>query len=137
MDDIVNIIVTDIEETITEYNLACSVEVYSFCVISSNDGTKIIVAVSESGDILQKWSCIYINGKWTSSSIATYNFVKNDVCNETNCVNCYLCELPDIEECHKRHPTRFKEGACNRVRTTLKFPRKGGGKGEPLVPPEN
>ena len=100
MDGIVNTIVTDIEETIKEYNLACSVEVYSFCVSSSNDGTKIIVAVSESGDILQKWSCIYINGKWASSRIAISNFVKSDVCNETNCLDCYLCELADIEECH-------------------------------------
>lgn len=101
MDGIRNIIVTDIEETIKEYNLACNVEIHSFCVSSSTDGTKIIVAVSESGGILQKWSCIYINGKWSSSCIATSNFVKNDVCNETNCINCYLCELPDIEDCHK------------------------------------
>ena len=101
MDGIVNTLVTDIEETIKEYNLVCSVEAHSFCVCSSADGTKIIVAVSESGDILQKWMCIYKNGTWTSSCIAISNFVKSDVCNETNCLDCYLCELPDIEDCHK------------------------------------
>jgi hypothetical protein len=101
MDGIVNTIVTDIEETITEYNLACNVEVYSFCISSSTDGTKIIVAVSESGNILQKWMCIYKNGTWTSTCIAISNFVKSDVCNETNCLTCHLCELPDIEDCHK------------------------------------
>lgn len=100
MDGIINTIVTDIEENIKEYNLACSLEAHSFCVTSA-DGTKIIVAVSESGDILQKWMCTYKNGTWTSSRIAISNFVKSDVCNETNCVTCYLCQLRDIEDCHK------------------------------------
>ena len=106
MDGIVHTIITDVEETIKKYNLACSVKVHGFCISSSNDGTTIIVAVSENGDIVQKWMCIYKNGAWTSSCIPVSNFIASDVCNETNCLDCYLCELPDIEECRgKNRPT--------------------------------
>ena len=100
MDGIRNTIVTYIEETIKKYNLACNIKVNSFHVSSPNERNKIILALSENGDIVQKWMCIYKNDKWSSSSISVSNFVKNDVCNETNCLKCYVCELADIEECH-------------------------------------
>jgi hypothetical protein len=100
MDGVVNTIVTDIEETIKKYNLDCNIKVHSFHISSPNERNKIILALSENGDIVQKWMCIYKNGTWTSSSISVSNFTANDVCNETNCLDCYLCELADIEECH-------------------------------------
>ena len=103
MDGIINTIVTDVEEIIKKYNLACSVEVRSFCVSSSADGTKIIIALSKNGDIIQKWVCICENDTWSSSCIANTNFVKSYICNETNCLDCYLCELTDIEECHGKN----------------------------------
>ena len=99
MDGIINTIVTDVEETIKKYNLACSLKVHSFHISSPNERNKIILALSENGDILQKWMCIYKNGTWTSSCIPVSNFVANDVCNETNCLTCYVCDLPDVEEC--------------------------------------
>ena len=100
MDGIVNTIVTDIEETIKKYNLDCNIKVHSFHISSPNGRNKIILALSESENIVQKWMCIYKNGAWTSSSISVSNFEANDICNETNCLDCYLCELADIEECH-------------------------------------
>ena len=62
MDGIANTIVTDIEETIKKYNLDCSVKVNSFHISSPNERNKIILALSENGDIVQKWMCIYKNG---------------------------------------------------------------------------
>ena len=105
MEGIINTIVTDIEETIQKYNLDCHVKVNSFHISSPNERNKIILALSETETIVQKWMCIYKNGTWTSSSISVSNFTKNEVCNETNCLDCYLCELADVEECHvKNHP---------------------------------
>ena len=104
MDGVVNTIVTDIEETIKKYNLDCNIKVHSFHISSPKERNKIILALSESETIVQKWMCIYKNGAWTSSCISVSNFKANDACNETNCLKCYVCELADLEECHKKHP---------------------------------
>lgn len=99
------------------YNLICIViesKITKLIVSSSNDKLKIVVASTNSGTIIQKWSCVNTNSLWVSSSIyenKDYTNKTKQPCNKTqsscdeniddNNIQCYLCdeEFIDIEDC--------------------------------------
>ena len=89
------------------YNLKCiALEsiITKLIIRSSNDKLKIIVASTNSGTIIQKWSCINTNSVWSSSSIYENKDFANQTfqsCDKSRCENnikCYLCDT-DIEDC--------------------------------------
>ena len=49
------------------FSMCEGVKVHSFHISSPNERNKRILALSENGDILQKWMCIYKNGAYTKT----------------------------------------------------------------------